>query len=306
MGQINFLISTGEDNCDLTSLQSEGLKIPKERVGSEDNLSSLRKDLLWVENKNVWCIRMEPVWIDFCGMESCRNRPSPFVDAVQATFWLVQDIWPQRVGQKSTSFPQVADASVTTCSIADNESQALHVHILAQFQSLVSIQLNHFQYLFLLRTSEMLTEVVERVRDDAIRIRSGTGGSTNVSLAVILPEVDISMVVPVRMAGGSDDPTETESLGGDLSSSGATTSVSDPNVIQAASGTCSLKESLSDGHLSSPKERLTASSSDYVVGVDTSQCTKKLDSTEFPPPLCNGGVAQSGKAFQLLLKSLIF
>lgn len=47
------------------------------------------RELLWTEAKDVWCINLDPVWIDFFGARSVGgNRPIPFLDAVPVTVWI--------------------------------------------------------------------------------------------------------------------------------------------------------------------------------------------------------------------------
>lgn len=270
--------------------------------GSLDETGSvLRKDMLWTANKAVWCVQLEPVWIDFCGMESCRNRPSPFIDAVQASFWIVQNIWPLRPATSHS----VAPSSPTQGPLSPDDSapcSPVVIHILAQFKSLVSIQINHFQYLFLLRASEMLTDITEHLVRDSRNIKKidtaiGDGHvSSSISVAILLPEVDVSLVVPVKTAtkSGSDGGVETESLGGDLSSSAATTGA----ITRAASATFSMRESHSDNQLalrdgastlvgSGPSEHLlTSSCSDYGFNGSTISMGRTADggNTSLEPP----------------------
>lgn len=50
---------------------------------------SLSKYALWIEPRDVWCIKLDPIWIDFLGARSVgQNKSVPFVDAVPITFWI--------------------------------------------------------------------------------------------------------------------------------------------------------------------------------------------------------------------------
>lgn len=50
---------------------------------------SLSKYALWIEPRDVWCVKLDPIWIEFLGIRSVgQNKAVPFIDAVPITFWL--------------------------------------------------------------------------------------------------------------------------------------------------------------------------------------------------------------------------
>lgn len=50
---------------------------------------SFSRYALWVEPRDVWCIKLDPIWIDFLGARSVgQNKSVPFFDAVPITFWI--------------------------------------------------------------------------------------------------------------------------------------------------------------------------------------------------------------------------
>ncbi len=50
----------------------------------------MRRDLLWTESKDVWCVQLDPVWAEFHGTPAIGGgqRPVPLVDAFPITLWL--------------------------------------------------------------------------------------------------------------------------------------------------------------------------------------------------------------------------
>lgn len=49
----------------------------------------LSKYALWIEPRDVWCIKLDPIWIEFLGVRSVgQNKAVPFVDAVPITLWI--------------------------------------------------------------------------------------------------------------------------------------------------------------------------------------------------------------------------
>lgn len=64
-------------------------------ISASDNISnktsptSLTKYALWIEPRDVWCVKLDPIWIEFLGVRSVgQNKAIPFVDAVPITFWI--------------------------------------------------------------------------------------------------------------------------------------------------------------------------------------------------------------------------
>ena len=144
--------------------------------------------LLWEEPRDVLFLHMDPFWADFYGTSAVRHRPVPLIDAIPMSLWVYQ----HRNKVASASEGRVAE-----------QSALLHV------PSLVSVQLNHFQYLFLLRQLERLTEMSACLTMDAERLLGAAGaGSMCVSGAV--PQVDVSLLMPCLLSSK-------DSSGGDLS-----------------------------------------------------------------------------------------
>ena len=96
----------------------------------------LKRDLLWIEAKDVWCCSLEPVWGDFLGARAVGpNKEVPFLDAFPLTLWLyIKD-------PSKTDSPETPD-----------------IQGLAYISNLISVQINHYQYLFLLRLLELISE----------------------------------------------------------------------------------------------------------------------------------------------------
>lgn len=52
-------------------------------------MPSLSKYALWIEPRDVWCVKLDPIWIEFLGVRSVgQNKAVPFIDAVPITFWI--------------------------------------------------------------------------------------------------------------------------------------------------------------------------------------------------------------------------
>ena len=123
-------------------------------------IHQLSRDLLWTEAKDVWCCNLEPVFGDFFGARAVgQNRPVPFLDAFPLTLWL-----------------HVKDAA------AENVPGVADIHGLAYISNLISVQINHYQYLFLLRLMEMVSELTTYLSIDSNKIlKVETGGTIIIS-----------------------------------------------------------------------------------------------------------------------------
>lgn len=110
--------------------------------------------MLWTEAKDVWCVNLDPVWGEFFGARAVGvNKSVPFLDTVPITIWLHTELDPNSTVKSKKNSPNNAD-----------------IHVLAHVSNLVSVQLNHYQYLFLLRLAEEAAELTTFLSVDASRI----------------------------------------------------------------------------------------------------------------------------------------
>jgi hypothetical protein len=108
----------------------------------------LTRELLWTDAKDVWCCNLEPVWGDFFGARAVgSNRPVSFLDAFPLTLWI------HLSPSKGENAPGAAD-----------------IHVLAYISNMISVQINHYQYLYLLRLSEMISELATYMSVDSNKI----------------------------------------------------------------------------------------------------------------------------------------
>uniref|UniRef100_T1JHD7 Uncharacterized protein n=1 Tax=Strigamia maritima TaxID=126957 RepID=T1JHD7_STRMM len=133
--------------------------------------SRIQKDLLWQEEKNIWCVHMDPVWADFtvpATLNKPKPRPLPFLDAFPLTLW---------VHEKPKA------------SLGD-------IYILAHVHSLINIQLNHYQYLFLLRSLDVVSDVAKQLVTDTSRISGVDISDLPITCAAMqIPELNVSFVM---------------------------------------------------------------------------------------------------------------
>ena len=167
-----------------------------------DALAGLQRESLWEESRDILFMHCEPVWIDFAGVPSSRGRPVPFVDAFPLSMWVhlqprakskrkecdgsldenhgpnVVDV-NNRLNQEKSDRP---DAFVSErYGGSDNEAS---LHVLLHTPGLVSAQIHHYQYLFLLRQLDMVTELATFLTHDTETIVANSKRKIDDSLVV--------------------------------------------------------------------------------------------------------------------------
>ncbi|XP_049825652.1 UHRF1-binding protein 1-like isoform X2 [Aethina tumida] len=184
-----------------------------DHISSSDNVRSTPKEidslnhqftreLLWTEAKDMWCASLDPVWADFVGTRASL-KPVPFLDAVPVTIWLHSHMDPNSTTRSGTS-------DGTTVPTAD-------IHALAHISNLVSVQINHYQYLFLLRLAEEAAELATFLSIDSNRILK-VESSGSIVMGALIPQVEVTFVMPSQTPGKESSGGDVESFVPDSSS----------------------------------------------------------------------------------------
>lgn len=155
----------------------------------------------------MWCCNLEPVWGDFLGARAVgQNRPVPFLDAFPLTLWLHMKMKPD---SKASSQQDISGES--------EETKTADIHGLAHISNLVSVQINHYQFLFLLRLSETISELATYLVVDSNKImKVETGGS--IVIGASIPQVEVTLVMPSQSPGKENSGGDLESVVPDTSS----------------------------------------------------------------------------------------
>lgn len=164
----------------------------------------LHRYSMWSEPRDVWCIKLDPIWIDFLGARSLSpNKSIPFIDAVPITLWVHagnnketdsgnensnNDSKANMSGKSNTNVENIESlstrnpfaneeylsAKANTDSSSNNScivnERTANIHAIAHVSNLISVQIDHYQYLFLLRLTEEITEMTTFLSLDAERI----------------------------------------------------------------------------------------------------------------------------------------
>ncbi|XP_063384785.1 bridge-like lipid transfer protein family member 3B [Cydia fagiglandana] len=140
-----------------------------ENLDDIDRGTAISPELLWRENRSIWCLRVEPLWADLCGARATGYKPAPLLDACPLTAWLCFN----------EDFSRIWAVARTT--------------------GLAGLQLNHYQMLFLLRQLERVSEMTAWLAHDAARQPDASAGS--IVVGVVVPAVELTLVLPSNCPG---------------------------------------------------------------------------------------------------------
>ncbi len=169
--------ATGGDD---RKISSEAARPPaSDSVSSVPGFSDLwpvmKKDLLWTEARDVWNINLDPLWADFHGTPVTGSRPVPFVDAFPVCLWLYKQEENDCNAKKAAppKLPERQSKRAKKKSVEQPQGPILDhakMHLLVHVSNLVSVQLNHFQFLFLMRLLETVSEITTFLTQDVSHI----------------------------------------------------------------------------------------------------------------------------------------
>ena len=245
------------------------------------SINQMSRYALWNDSRDVWCIKIDPVWIDFLGARSIgANRSIPFIDAVPITLWIhgksqIDDNIVEKMAERSKpagpqpEAPKLNDLILSVASLAkeapddgtfmfnnldsvsfskssfndtngnvkhDNpfisptggeatskinlDERSADLHVIAHFENLVSIQLDHYQFLFLMRLAEEMNELTTFLTMDSKRIMQEKNPNQSVIIGCVIPQVEVTMVMPSQTPGKESSGGDAESVLPDSASLG--------------------------------------------------------------------------------------
>ncbi|XP_055713176.1 bridge-like lipid transfer protein family member 3B isoform X2 [Phlebotomus papatasi] len=244
--------------------------------------SIMSRHALWTEPRDIWCIKLDPIWIEFFGARSVGvNKSIPFLDAVPVTLWLhgkseidakmlpfeadtnsrnsrkvskdpglqsVSDLRQASVDGAQYLMPNLQEdfysyqqypgnpfhtqqsfdstySSTLRSQNADSSSdeKSADLHVIVHVSNLVSLQIDHYQFLFLLRLAEDLTELSTFLSLDTKRIMAEKATTNSIIVGCVVPQVEVTLVMPSQTPGKESSGGDGESVVPDSASLGTNT-----------------------------------------------------------------------------------
>jgi len=208
---------------------------------------AFKRDLLWTEARDVWHCAVSSVWAEFT-VPCSPNRPIPLLDATPLSAWVYAK--PEKGAQPKVDKDRPSRKLLTQFYGSQEKSQEeVGIHVLALASQLVSLQLDHYQLVFLLRLAESLSEMGAFLSSDSVRIVDPMVPPGMV-IGAVLPQLDVSVILP---GGGV-------SVGGEEGSEDGSSSVVQETTVEDIVNDVPIAQSTSEEQLilNKPSQKLEA------------------------------------------------
>ncbi|XP_035233896.1 UHRF1-binding protein 1-like, partial [Stegodyphus dumicola] len=215
-------------------------------LGKEHEILGHDQKEIFSESTDIWSIYLDPFWAEFTVCESGRTRLQSFIDPLPLTLWFYSSQKPQELLKNSLNnngkhnfrmfLPNLksyvcqnheivnnenkfdSTSDISNCLNNNEDENEADVYLLIHVNSLLNIQLSHYQYLFVLRAADIVTDMLEHLEvDTGIIIKNKPVMS--ICTSALLPQVEFSLVLRnLNQMSATSDSADLASLQEDCSS----------------------------------------------------------------------------------------